>query len=375
MKVTNSDMAWRRSCDGAHKAKRILAIAFKILPLAAFVLSPLGRAGAPSAQTSPWLVNAIYREPVWGQSFRSIVGLAKDAVSGELYVLDAGRRTIDVLDSTGVVRFSFGHWFTDSKTGQRQLGEPNSLAVTEAGEIFITDFYSNRVDVLNIRGEIVGQIDVLAAIGWDDAACRPEKLALDGVGWLYISIAGERNGIARCRTDGSDCTLFIDAAAEKIDCITGMSAARDGRIGVLDYRGVPAARVYDPSGHLAVSFSGHDVSAGDLSYPVGFVFADDGTYWVADALRHAVKHFSAAGEYLDYIGGYGGEPGALRYPTSLSGNGVSQLYVAERVGRRVQEYILPTAPAAPTPAPVLDATRAGAVATTPEIENSRVNNQ
>jgi DNA-binding beta-propeller fold protein YncE len=375
VKVTYSDITWRRSCDGVHKARRILTIAFKMLPLAAFVLSPLGRVGAPSAQSSPWLVNAIYQEPVWGQSFRSIVGLAKDPVSGELYVLDAGRRTIDVLDSTGVVRFSFGHWFTDSKTGQRQLGEPNSLAVSEAGEIFMTDFYSSRVDVLNIRGEAIGEIDVLTALGWDQSTCRPEKVALDGSEWLYISIGGARSGVARCRQDGSDCALFVDAAVEKIDCITGVSASSDGRVAVTDYRGKPAVRIYDSGGQLLLGFGGHDTDPGDLSFPSAFLFAADGTFWVVDALRQVVKHYAANGEFKEYIGGFGVAPGNLRYPSAVSGNGVSQLYVAERVGRRVQEFILPTALAVPVPEPVSDTTRAGAVAATPEIENSRVNNQ
>ncbi|MEW5702004.1 MAG: NHL repeat-containing protein [Candidatus Zixiibacteriota bacterium] len=313
-------------------------------------------------------MNAIHREPVWGQDYRSIVGLASDPVSGELYVLDAGRRMVDVMDSTGIVRFSFGHWFTDPKTGQRQQGEPNSLAVAADGEIFITDFFSNRVDVLNIRGESVGQIDVLGLLGWDQTTCRPEKVALHGSDWLYVSITGTRSGIARCRTDGSECTLFVDATAEKIDCITAIGVAPDGRVAVADYRGNPAVRIYDAAGALALGFGGHDTDPGDLSFPTAVLFAADGTFWVVDALRQVVKHYAASGEFTEYIGGFGAGPGNLRYPSAVTGNGVSQLFVAERVGRRVQEYILPAALAA---SPSSDSTRAGAVASDPDGENAR----
>ncbi|MBI3873195.1 MAG: NHL repeat-containing protein [candidate division Zixibacteria bacterium] len=296
-----------------------------------------------SAQISPWVVNAIYGEPSWGESFRSINGLAIDPVSGELYVADAGRHTVDVLDSTGAPRFSFVHWITDPKTEERQPGEPNALAISPAGEIFITDIYSHDVDVLDIRGERIGTIDVLKSIGWDRSECRPEKLGMDAAGRLYASITGERQGIVRCRPDGSDCQIVIDATKDSAAVITGMGVAPDGRVAVVDHRGLPAIRIYDPDGHLMIGFGAHEVDESDVSDPVGFLFAGDGTFWVVDALRHVVKHYSSDGKYLEYIGGLGSAPGQLRYPSAIAGDGVAHVYVAERVGRRVQDYLLPSA--------------------------------
>lgn len=292
------------------------------------------------AQVSLWEVTAILTESASGKPYRAIVGLSADPVTGELYVLDGGRKTIDVLDSTGLPRFSFVHWITDPQTGRRAPGEPHSLVVSPDGEIFITDYYSRTIDVLNIRGERIDQIDVLEAIGWHDPSLRPEKLALDGAGRLYVSIAGSRNGVARCHTDGSSCELLVNTTAEGVQAITGMSVAPDGRFAVLDYRGEPAVRVYDPSGRLIVAFAGHDVAEADLSYPTSFLFAADGSYWIADALRHAVKHYSDEGEFIEYVGGYGAEPGSVRYPTGVTGDGVGRLVVAERVGGRIQEYVL-----------------------------------
>jgi hypothetical protein len=271
------------------------------------------------------------------------VGLTEDPTTGETYVLDAGRHVIDVLDSTGLARFSFVHWVTDQQSGRRTPGEPNSLVVTPEGEIFITDFYSRIIDVLNIRGERTGQIDILHEIGWRDPSLRPEKLALDDAGRLYVSIAGSRTGVARCQTDGSSCELLVNTSVEGVQAITAMSVAPDGRFAVLDYRGEPAVRVYDPSGRLFVAFGGHDVSEGDLSYPTSFLFAADGSYWIADALRHAVKHYSDKGEFIEYVGGYGNQPGCVRYPTGVTGDGVGRLVVSERVGGRIQEYVLPGA--------------------------------
>jgi hypothetical protein len=149
-----------------------------------------------------------------------------------------------------------------------------------------------------------------------------------------------------------------------------MSVAKDGRFAVLDYRGEPAVRVYDPSGRLLLAFGGHDVSEGDLSYPTSFLFAADGSFWIADALRHAVKHYSDKGEFIEYVGGYGIEPGSVRYPTGIAGDGVGRLVVAERVGGRIQEYVLPGATFA-TPTEESPATGSGSVVVDPESAGLR----
>ncbi len=272
--------------------------------------------------------------------------MATDPLSGELYVLDAGRHAVDVIDSAGFPRFTFNHWVTDQKTGQKSAGEPNSIAITSEGDIYLTDFFSHKIDILNIRGEVIEHIDMLADVGWEGTSLRPEKLGIDTLGWLYASIGGERSGILRRRLDGGRAEVFLDAAAEKIDCITGMAVAADGRLAILDYRGVPAVRIYSPEGKLLLGFGDHEIAGGDLSFPVSMLFAEDGTYWVADGLRQAVKHYSSDGKFLEFIGGFGGAPGNLRFPSALVGDGVSHLAVAERVGRRVQQYVLPGALAA-----------------------------
>ncbi|MEW5875576.1 MAG: NHL repeat-containing protein [Candidatus Zixiibacteriota bacterium] len=348
-------------CETHHKYTQISSIFVLFLAL---VLGPLSAHG----ESSPWEVTAILTESVSGQRYRSIIELAEDRFARELYILDNGRRMIDVIDSTGLPRFSFVHWVNDPATGKRGPGEPHALAVSPEGEIFITDFYSRTVDVLNIRGERVGEIDVLGMIGWDEPSLRPEKLALDDAGRLYVSITGSRTGVVRCATDGSACELLVNAGIEGVDAITGMSVAPDGRFAILDYRGEPAVRVYDERGRSIVAFGGHDIAQGDLSYPTDFLFAEDGSYWVADALRHAVKHYDAHGEFLEFIGGYGGGIGSVRFPTAIAGDGVGRLIVSERVGGRIQEYVLPGA---------VYATRAGgsakisAVSAAPESNESK----
>jgi sugar lactone lactonase YvrE len=334
------------ACDTFHDPRRVWSISCKIVAFGLLTAISVLIAVPGLCETSPWFVKAIYYEPLGAAGFRSISGMATDPVSGEIYILDAGRHAVDVIDSAGFPKFTFTHWVTDLKTGKKSAGEPNSIIITPSGDIYLTDFFSHTIDVLNIRGEVIDHIDILAEVGWTGKTLRPEKLGLDSNGWLYASIGGERTGVLRRRIDGGRAQVFVDAAQEKIDCITGLAVAPDGRVAILDYRGTPAVRIYSPEGTMILGFADHEVASGDLSFPVSMLFAEDGTYWVADGLRQAVKHYAADGKFIEYIGGFGAAPGSVRYPSALAGDGVAHITVAERVGRRVQEYVLPAALAA-----------------------------
>lgn len=278
------------ACDGFHEARGLLTLICGSISSVLLCSVVIFAADSAWGETSPWFVKSIHYEPLGASGFQSISGMATDPVSGEIYVLHAGRHTVDVIDSAGSPRYTFTHWITDQKTGRRTVGEPNSIAISPSGEIFLTDLFSRWIDVLNIPGEVIDHIDMLADVGWQGPSVRPEKLGLDADGWLYASIGGERSGVLRRRVEGGHAKVFIDAAKEKIECITGTGVAADGRVAVLDSRGTPAVRVYDASGRQIVAFAGHEVEQGDLSFPAAMLFAGDGTFWVAGGLRQAVKH-------------------------------------------------------------------------------------
>jgi hypothetical protein len=71
------------------------------------------------------------------------------------------------------------------------------------------------------------------------------------------------------------------------------------------------------------------------------------------------------GDFIEYVGGYGAEPGSVRYPTGVTGDGVGRLVISERIGGRIQEYMLPGAVYA-TPEEKSPATESGSVVVDPE---------
>jgi hypothetical protein len=66
----------------------------------------------------------------------------------------------------------------------------------------------------------------------------------------------------------------------------------------------------------------------------------DGKIFVVDELRQVVKAFDSEGKYLFYFGGFGGWSGAVRYPRYIAGDGDTELFVVERVGKRYQKFVL-----------------------------------
>jgi hypothetical protein len=125
---------------------------------------------------------------------------------------------------------------------------------------------------------------------------------------------------------------------ERINQPTALAVDALGNLWIADLQGFPVIRHYSPDGRFLGGFGDRDVGIRDFSYPSAILCAEDGTLWIADQLRQAVKHMTADGEFIELIGGFGNNPGDLRYPIALAGNGVDEIYVCERVGRRIQRY-------------------------------------
>ncbi|WP_129670388.1 flippase activity-associated protein Agl23 [Candidatus Chloroploca sp. Khr17] len=82
------------------------------------------------------------------------------------------------------------------------------------------------------------------------------------------------------------------------------------------------------------------VAAGPLEggNPTGAAVDANGNLYVADTGRHQIHVFSATGELVRTIGGFGNEPGQLYEPRGLAVDSAGNLYVADTWNARVVKY-------------------------------------
>ncbi len=270
-------------------------------------------------------------------SFSNPQGIFYDKRFKELYVCDSGNHQVVIFDSSGFPIYRFKHWV--EREGKRMTGEPRSLVVNSEGNIFLTDNLADYIDILNQRGENIDQIKLAPLLKLRTA--KAIGLAIDENDNLYVSYQGEDKSelvvldpdlqpVLQLKNDAQNQQNFGD--------ISGLWVDSAGKIYITDAIAEPCVKVFSKKGVYLLGFGKHDVGWDNFSLPSGIITSEQGFIWVVDAIRQVVKAFSAEGQYLQFIGGYGNRPGELDYPGAISGDGGKTIFILEKSGARFQEF-------------------------------------
>ena len=259
---------------------------------------------------------------------RSPRGVAADG-AGNLYIADYWNERIRKVDSAGVITTVAGDG-TSGYSGDggaavaAQLTSPRGVAVDGAGNLYIADYWSNRIRKVDSAGVITTVAgDGTRGFGGDGGPAtaaqlyRPSRVAVDGAGNLYIADTFN-NRIRK-----------VDAAG----VIT--TVAGDG------------TRGFGGDGGAA--------TAAQLSNPQGVAPDGAGNLYIADLGNDRIRKVDAAGVISTVAGdgteGYGGDGGPaataqLDTPYGVALDGVGNLYIADSGNDRIRRL---TPPAMPTP--------------------------
>jgi fibronectin type 3 domain-containing protein len=210
----------------------------------------------------------------------SPVSVAVDS-NGAVWALDKKKSRIVKLDESGGIAMSIGT--AGSRNGE--LDDPEDLAISSTGIIFVADTGNHRVQVFSgggvflkeIRNDVSGKLD------------EPVAVALDPQNGLYVldkgrsavsiySPKGEPLGVVRERADGK--AIFEKPA--------DLMATHD-ELFVLDSNRV---KVFSHTGQFVRSFASGGNGLGELEEPVAITATGDTTFVISERGNKRLQSFA-----------------------------------------------------------------------------------
>lgn len=307
----------------------------------------LGGMGVFAANRDAFTVTPLFTATGYSaaQRFSQPGGLFYDSARGELYVADSGNHQLVVFDRKGMAISRIPHLIMDPVKNERIPGEPKNVIVRKNGDLLITDNQCAYIDVLDFQGH---PLQTIWPADWFDLPRNkvlPRCLAQDAAGNIYVGISGCISAIVVLTPD-LKYERAINANLDGGDtdngkAITGLWVDANNRI-YASYAQGECVRIFSTSGKQQAVFGEHDAGPDNFSLPTGLATDGRGNIWISDGLRHLVTIFKPTPDgkptYFSSIGGFGANPGNFQFPSAITGDGQSLIFVLEGTGARVQAF-------------------------------------
>jgi sugar lactone lactonase YvrE len=291
--------------------------------------------------------------------FFAPIGLAIDT-GGTLYVGDAGLGdSLRTITPAGLVSTLAGSLLSggaiDGAGVDARFGSPHGVAVDLAGTVYVVDTFNRTIRKVTPLGVVTTLAGTAGKVGADDglgAAASfnyPERIALDGLGNLYVS---DNGAIRKITPGGMVSTLagqvgvwgsndgtgsearFVAVYGLAVDAAgtVYVSDSTSGTIRKISPAGVVATLAGNRGFYGAVDGRG---AAARFGAPRGLALDAAGNIYVADWLSHTIRKVTPAGMVSTVAGvagvngiALGALPGSLSYPDGLAIDANGVLYVS-----------------------------------------------
>lgn len=245
--------------------------------------------------------------------------------NGVVYVTDTGNHRIQKFSTTGA---ELGEWGVYG-SGPGQFSVPQGIAVSAAGDVYVSDLDLNRVQRLTAGGQVLpwiaGTIAAPQGVAWgpdrvltvESGAARVLRLLADGTADGSFGSPGPLAsdlGSAACVAVGQDGSIFV----------TDPDSARVHR--------------FTAAGEWAESWGGRGTEPAAFQRPFGVAVDTAGCVYVSDIGSHEVKKFTPHGSLLTRWGGHGDTSVHFYYPCGIALDANGHVYVADTYNNRIMEF-------------------------------------
>jgi tripartite motif-containing protein 71 len=217
------------------------------------------------------------------------------------------------------------------------MNNPFGVAVSQDGDVYVTDSYHNRVLKFALNGVLEAEWGGSAE--GDVEFDTPEGVAVDQYGFVYV-------------LDWQDRVQKFDQNGTLVFQWGGPGAA-DGEF--MGPRGITVdidnhVYVADTANHRIQKFSleGAFITAwgdggdgdGEFQFPIDVAVDHHGDVYVADAYNHRIQKFSPEGVHIATWGNYGVGDGEFSFPSGITISSDGSIFVSDKNNHRIQKFSL-----------------------------------
>lgn len=299
-----------------------------LLVLTLLSIIPVGtpRSHAGEKMTAEFLYSIEY---AGGRSerFGELSDLYFDRNKEELFLVDAATHRIYIFDRNG------RYLFTIDQSGPNMM--PGALAVDAKGRIFKTYRDSNKIGMMDQRGELLDDFLLPGTSEGSRGGVAPRALCSGPNGEIYVLKSA--GGVVRLDPDGRKHEQISISGKGAPNMIFGMTVDSQGLFHFTDMR--PYGMVaFDPLKSEYRRYGTPGVLAHQITRPVGIAADDAGHIFVTSSVGSKVNTYDRDGNFIYAFGGAGVSLGRFTAPSKIVSDGKDTIYVLENALKRVQAF-------------------------------------
>ncbi len=250
-------------------------------------------------------------------------GVSVDS-AGNIYIADYGNNRVRKVDAATKIittvagNGSYGYRGDGGDARNASLYYPYGVSVDSAGNIYISDFYNNRIRKVDAATKIITTVAGNGSPGYsgdggdakNGSLSYPYGVSVDSAGNIYISDFYN----SRIR--------MVDAATKIITTVAG-------------------------NGSYGYSGDGGDAKDASLYYPYGVSVDSAGNIYIADLYNHRIRKVDAATKIITTVAGNGSpgysgdggdaKNGSLSYPYGVSVDSAGNIYISDFYNSRIRK--------------------------------------
>ena len=213
--------------------------------------------------------------------------------------------------------------------------DPYGVAVSNSGEVVMSEFYSHRISVYSREGKHIRSFGITGSNKGQFQ--HPHGVAITSDN--HILIADEYNHRIQMFTMEG---MFVKSVGQKgkrqlqLYNPSGIAVHPSDKVFVADTYN-HCIQVLNPDLSYSHMFGSVGSAPGQLKNPYGVAISSSGVVYVTDCVNHRVQLFSVDGQFISSFGSKRSQHGQLHYPLGICVDSTNTVYVTDE-NHRVSVY-------------------------------------